>query len=185
MRESQQLAPGSDDLEEHPAPAAAADHERAVLVEDWLLAAAPDVQQARWEWSEGGLTLLRCGELLTAIRLPGTLVRTAAASSDPTEVGTYLAEVLDGGPVIASRGRYYPLVLPSAGVAWQHPDAECLAWGTWLGVPPVTETNCHNPMAYWAVPMRRPGELCDAEAVLHLVRLAQHRHSGQETGDGN
>jgi hypothetical protein len=154
------------------------------LVQDWLLAAAPDVQQARWEWSEGGLTFLRCGELLTAIRLPGDLVLTAAASSDPTEVGTYLAEVLDG-PVIASRGRHYPLVLPSAGVAWQHPDAECLARGTWLGVPPVTETNCQNPLGYWAVPMRRPGELCDANAVLHLVQLAQHRLSGQEAGDGN
>lgn len=184
MRETTQRAPRSDDLEKSPASARTADRERALLVEDWLLAATPDVQQARWEWSEGGLTLLRCGGLFTAIRLPGDLIQAAAASSDRTEMDAYLADAL-GGPVIASRGRYYALVAPSAGVAWGHPSAEYLAWGTWLGVPPVTQTNCTDFLGYWAVPMRRPRELCDTNAVLQLVRLAQQRTSGREAGDGS
>jgi hypothetical protein len=170
-------------LEKSPASAIAADRERVLLVEEWLLGAAPDVRQARWEWGEGGLTFLRCGGLFTAIRLPGDLVQAAAASSNPTEMDAYLAEVLDG-PVIASRGRYYALVAPSTGVEWKHPGAECLAWGT-LGVPPVTRTNCEDSLGYWAVPMRRPRELCDTNAVLQLVRLAQQRTSGQESGDGS
>lgn len=184
MRETTQHAPRSADLEKPPASAIAADRERVLLVEEWLLAAAPDVQQARWEWGEGGLTFLRCGGLFTAIRLPGDLVQAAAASSNPTEMDAYLAEVL-GGPVIASRGRYYALVAPSAGVEWRHSAAECLAWGTWLGVPPVTETNCQNTVGYWAVPMRRPRELCHAGAVLQLVRVAQQRALGQGASDGS
>ncbi|MFF5984437.1 hypothetical protein ACFY78_36900 [Streptomyces olindensis] len=131
------------------------------------------------------MTFLRCGSLFTAIRLPGDLVRAAAASSDPAKVSTYLAEALDGGPVIASRGRYYALVPPSAGVAWEHPRAECLAWGTWLGVPPVTRTGCEDALGYWAVPVPGPGRLCDTNAVLQLVQLGQRLLLEQEASDGS
>ncbi|MGA5896486.1 hypothetical protein [Streptomyces venetus] len=161
------------------------DRDRFIVIEDWLLTAASDAQQARWDWGEGGLALLRCGDLFTAIRLPGDSVRAAASSSDPVEVSTYLTEVLDGGPVIASRSRYYALVPPSTGVVWQHPDAECLTWGTWLGVPPVTRTTCEGSLQYWAVPMSSPGKLCDVDAVSQLVRLARQLLSGQEAGDGS
>ncbi|MFF8872390.1 hypothetical protein [Streptomyces massasporeus] len=185
MRETTQYPTRSVDLANSRAPAISIDRDRVLVIEDWLLAAASDVQQARREWGEGGLTLLRCGDLFTAIRLPGDSVRAAASSIDPAEVSAYLAKVLDGGPVIASRSRYYALVPPSTGVAWQHPDAECLTWGTWLGVPPVTSTTCEDSPAYWAVPMSRPGKLCDTDAVSRLVRLARQLLSAQEVGDGS
>ncbi|GAA4304851.1 hypothetical protein GCM10023086_22310 [Streptomyces venetus] len=185
MRETTQRLTRSVDLAKVWTSAISIDRDRVLVIEDWLLAAASDVPRARREWDEGGLTLLRCGDLFTAIRLPEDSVRAAASSSDPAEVNTYLAKVLDGGPVIASRSRYYALVPPSTGVAWQHPDAECLTWGTWLGVPPVPRTSCEDSPAYWAVPMSGPGKLCDADAVSQLVRLARQLLSGQEAGDGS
>ncbi|MGW0495006.1 hypothetical protein ACWD0Z_06080 [Streptomyces sp. NPDC003007] len=141
-----------------------------LLVEDWLLAAAPDVQQARWEWGDGGLTFLRCGGLFTAIRLPGDLVRAAAGSSKATEVDAYLAEAL-GGPVIASRGRYYALVPPGTADEWPSLVVECLGEGTYLGVPRVDRIGLdeETQASYWSVVIPRPGVLCKAADVLALV----------------
>ncbi|MGW0988394.1 hypothetical protein ACWD46_19555 [Streptomyces sp. NPDC002486] len=91
MRETTQHRTRSVDLANSRAPAISSDRNRVLVIEDWLLAAASDVQQARREWDEGALTLLRCGDLFTAIRLPGDSVRVAASSIDPAEVSAYLA----------------------------------------------------------------------------------------------
>ncbi|MEU1252672.1 hypothetical protein ACWHLZ_01705 [Streptomyces chartreusis] len=151
-------------------------------VEKWLLSVARDPRQAGWEWREGGLTFLRCGPLFTAIRFPAHLVRAAARSSEPAVVDAYLAEVLDGGPVIGANGLtcYYALVPPSASLRWKHPDVECLAWGTWLGVPPIRQTDHGSPEGYWVVPMSGPGDLCNVDAV-EAVRQRGHERLGEES----
>jgi hypothetical protein len=151
-------------------------------VAQWLLSAATDVRQAQWEWTQDGLTFLRCGPSFTAIRLPGDLVRAAAGSRDPADVDPYLSEVLNGGPVIGAHGLkyYYALVPPGAGLHWKNRDAECLAWGTWLEVPAVTRTTCHAVRGYWAVPPSEPGELCALGAVNALMGRGRER-SGEES----
>lgn len=180
MRESTQHAPSTRELDWPPLSSEASGAE--LPVEQWLLSAAPDVRQAQWEWKQGGLTFLRCGPVFTAIRLPRDLVRAAAGSGEPAEVDPYLAEVLNGGPVIGARGlkSYYALVPPSAGLRWKHPEAECLAWGTWLGVPPVRRTTYGAHEGYWVVPMKGPAQLCDVDAVDALRRRGKER-SGDES----
>ncbi|KQW11388.1 hypothetical protein [Streptomyces sp. Root369] len=169
MPESTQPAPALRELEGPPLSGGATGEE--LPVAQWLLSAATDVRQAEWEWAQDGLTFLRCGPSFTAIRLPGDLVRAAVGSHDPADVDPYLSEVLNGGPVIGAHGLkcYYALVPPGAGLHWRNRDAVCLAWGTWLGVPPVSRTTCNAVEGYWAVPMSEPGELCDVAAVNALV----------------
>lgn len=170
MHESRQHGPASRELD-------ATDAELAV--EQWLLTAARDVQQARWEWEEDGPTFLRCGPTFTAIRLPGDLIRAAAGSSDPAAVDPFLAEALNGGPVIGPHGLhdYYALVPPTSGLRWKHHDIECLAWGMWLAVPPVRRTayRAGGHEEYWAVPVSEPAELCDVVAVDELARCGRQR----------
>lgn len=177
MRESAQQGPTSSELDDGPPslPDTTGDD---LPIEQWLLTAARDAQQARWEWDEGGLTFLRCGPSFTAIRLPGDLIRAAAGSTDPAEIDPFLAEALRGAPVIGPHGlhSYYALVPPTAGLRWKHRDPECLAWGTWLAVPSVKRTAYQATDGYyWAVPVREPGELCDVDAVDALTRRGQER----------
>ena len=178
MHERTQPAPALRELD-GPPPGGMSGEE--LPVARWLLSAAPDVRQAEWEWAEDGLTFLRCGTTFTVIRIPGLLVRAAAGTSEPAEVDHYLAQALTGGPVIVAHALkfYYALVPPSTGLHWKDRDGVCLAWGTWLGVPPVTRTTCNVTEGYWAVPVKAPGDLCDLDAVNALMAHGRERLGGE------
>ncbi|MGW0086544.1 hypothetical protein [Streptomyces sp. NPDC003393] len=151
--------------------------ERRLAVEHWLLCSAPNCRESLWEWREDDVTFLRCGARFTALRLSGAVVHAAAGTADPVQVGAYLAEVLDGGPVIAAHGlsRHYALVSPMAARSQKRrePVAECLPPRTLLGVPPVARTTYQAGATYWAVPMDSPGELCIVALVDQLARRGQ------------
>jgi hypothetical protein len=158
--------------------------DRNLATAHWLLAAADDRDQARVEWAEQGIALLRCGTLFSAVRIPARLVHAAAGSDDHAAVDAYLTEALLEGPVICDpRGRhYYALVPASTASRWRHPAAECLGRDTYLGVPPPDAAG-HDHQAwasYWSVPMSSAAELCSPEAVAQLVVLARFRTAEED-----
>jgi hypothetical protein len=161
-------------------------------VATWLLSSADDRAQARAEWDETGLALLRCGGLFTAVRIEADLVHAATGTTESAAVDAYLDAALLGGPVFADRGsgRFYVLVPPSAArrlewVQGRHPGATCLAPGTYLGVP---RPDLVGPVpaypSWWCVQMDGPGALCDADAVSRLCGYARHRLLMAEARDG-
>ncbi|MFG3022268.1 hypothetical protein ACGFZQ_27595 [Streptomyces sp. NPDC048254] len=151
--------------------------ERLCGVEAWLLLAAPDVARARQEWDEQGDTVLKCGVLFTAIRLPGDLVQAAAGTTDPAGIDAFLIKALDGGPVCTGAGLtyYYALVEGGACYEWRAAGTECLPRRTYLGVPAVQLTQYQPGAAYWPSPMDSPGDLCALDKVQALVALGQDR----------
>ena len=81
--------------------------ERQLAVGHWLLAAAPDIKEARKEWAVDGIALLRCGGIFSAIRVPAEVVHAAAGTEELHQVNAYLSAALMGGPVfvdVASSG---------------------------------------------------------------------------------
>jgi hypothetical protein len=157
---------------------------RARAVQTWLLGAAPDAQQARWEWQEGGVTFLRVGGLFSALRAPAVLVRAAVGSGDPDTVGIRLAQELEGGPVIAAHGttHFFFLMLPGeARKASPVKGSEYLTSRTLLGVPPLRATAPQKAGgSYWAVPMFSPVRLCHAPWVMRLLERGRARLDGGE-----
>lgn len=154
--------------------------DRRLAIEHWLLSAAPARDRARMEWQEAGVALLRLGTLFSAIRIPQTLVFAIVGRVSYKEADTFLADALDGGPVICDprQHRYYALVPGSmpekwtaAAADWMHLGVECLGRETYLGVPRVNAVDL-NPTAwasYWSVPMPSAGELCSPLAVARLL----------------
>ncbi|MFH9011248.1 hypothetical protein ACH4C6_07710 [Streptomyces sp. NPDC017943] len=95
----------------------------------------------------------------------------------------FLSEMLWGGPVICDQHgqRYYalvpadmPLVWHKAAADWTRLNVEILGRDTHLGVPRLALEHLLPRISpsYWAVPMRRPGELCDPNAVARLMAAA-------------
>lgn len=160
----------------------AADRELATA--HWLLAAADNHDEARRQWHKQGLTLLRCGTLFAAVRIPARLVHAAARSEDHAAVDAFLADALHGGPVICDpRGRhYYALVPASTATRWRHPLAECLGRDTYLGVPRLDALglNAQAWASYWSVPMSSAADLCSPEAVSQLVVLGVFRAAEED-----
>ncbi|MEV6164384.1 hypothetical protein AB0L71_21090 [Streptomyces sp. NPDC052052] len=161
--------------------------DRESVVGDWLLGAAPDLDEARTEWATTGIALLRCGGAFTAVRIQADIVQAAAGTEDPERVDAFLAEALHGGPVFIDRSsrRYYALVpastsrLPQwAGCAV--PGAECLGSGCFLGVPCLQRTEPEESRCYWCVPMSGPGALCSPDAVSQLVAYGRFRRAHRE-----
>lgn len=152
--------------------------ERDLAVGHWLLSAALDRSEARAQWAEQGVTVLRCGGIFAAVRIPAELVHAAAGTSAPGEVCAYLAEALHGGPVLVDRHgtRYYALVPASTARWWDVPDCECLGVGACLGVPRpgISAPEAASP-SYWAVPMDSPGVLCTPDDVSRLVMTGRHQ----------
>lgn len=156
------------------------DSDRRLAIEDWLLSTAPVRDRARTEWKDSGVALLRLGTLFSAIRIPQTLVFAIVGRVSYKEADEFLADALDGGPVICDphRYRYYALVPGSmpekwaaAAADWRDLDVECLGRETYLGVPRVDAVDL-NPAAwasYWSVPMPSAGELCPPLAVARLL----------------
>lgn len=153
--------------------------DRELATAHWLLAAADNRDQARTQWRQQGIALLRCGTLFTAVRIPARLVHAAASSEDPSTVDAFLTEALHGGPVICDpRGRhYYALVPASTASRWRHPAAECLGRDTYLGVPRLDAAGLDSRTwaSYWSVPMSSAAELCSPEAVSQIVVLGSFR----------
>lgn len=147
-------------------------------VTNWLLSAARDPLRAVQEWDMDGMTVVQCGALFCAIRLPVLLVEAIASPrSVPVMVDAFLAEVLEGGPVIrCNTGRFfYALVEPSAADRWHVRGTECLGRGYDLGVPSLDLTEHPGYTAsYWAVPVREPGVLCEVVAVEQFLLHGRH-----------
>ncbi|WP_018569273.1 hypothetical protein [Streptomyces sp. PsTaAH-124] len=160
--------------------------DRRLATEHWLLSTRPDSRQARLEWAEYGGAALPLGTLFSAVRIPAALVHALAASTEWDAVDAFLAEALDGGPVICDPrwSAYYALVPASVPVTWRpdtygwrSQDVECLGRGTYLGVPALTATTFrdHGPGLYWSVPMESPAELCAPLTVARLIAAGAHR----------
>jgi hypothetical protein len=166
--------------------------ERDRAVRSWLLLSAQGVERAREEWDKGGIALLKCGTLFTAIRIDSGLVHAAAGSDEAETVNAFLAEALFGGPVFVDQHsrRYYALVPGSTPnqAEWRekrYPGVEVLGRDSYLGVP---RPECGDPdmhWSYWSVPMDGPGTLCDADAVAKLVKYGRHRLAVEEARGGH
>lgn len=119
------------------------------------------------------------GEKFDVIRLPAPVVHAAAGGEDPDAVGSFLAEVLEGGAVIhdAYGGgvSYYALVPPSTYADRRVPHVECLRPGTRFGAPRLDLIA--RPGPYWALPPSAVGSVCAARAVADLAALGQARLS--------
>ncbi|MDQ0595906.1 hypothetical protein QF037_000251 [Streptomyces canus] len=158
--------------------------ERGVETERWLLSglAGAGRDRARMEWQELTVTLLPLGRHFAVVRIPGAMVRAAAASHDRPTVNVRLAECLRG-PVIHDPGfdRYYALVLPGSGQVRTAPGMGYLGDGAYLGVPRTdhTELDQESLASYWAVPITRPHGLCSLAAVCEFALL------GHVTADGD
>ncbi|MEV6740454.1 DUF6415 family natural product biosynthesis protein [Streptomyces sp. NPDC051104] len=143
-------------------------------VAEWLSSAAlQDAETARREWESDGMTVLQCGSLFTAIRVPLDVVEAAAGEFTlPNELDAYLADALLGAPVIrCTHGRrLYVLCDPSTVKDWRVPGTECLGKGYELGVPrPDLIGYPGRTSSYWAVPISQPGNLGSGAAVSQLV----------------
>lgn len=164
--------------------------DRRLAVEHWLLSTLSTTgrARARVEWRDQGVAMLPLGGLFSAVRLPGDLVLAVAENSwSPAELDAFLAERLDGGPVICDprHHRWYALVPASTPSTWREEvddwrevDVDCLGRGTLLGVPPVSRAE-FNPGAalssYWSVPMESAAMLCRPLLVSRLIGAGRDR----------
>jgi len=154
--------------------------DRELAASHWLLAAHPNPRQAQREWTDKKLALLPLGTLFSAVRIPQTLVFAIAGRVSHEEADAFLADALNGGPVICDpKGhRYYALVpgsMPAKWTAaadeWMQLGVECLGHGTYLGVPRVdaVDLNPETWASYWSVPMPSAAELCFPLTVARLI----------------
>lgn len=153
--------------------------DRATGAESWLVLAARDAHQARREWAEYGVALLRCGTSFTAVRIPADIVLAAAGTTDRAALVTYLTTALDGPCFFDGNGRaFYALTPLSTAHRWDVPETECLGADFYLGVPATTVTE-PDPRcaAYWVVPMDGPAALCDPAIVRWLVQRGRIQRS--------
>jgi hypothetical protein len=145
-------------------------------VEAWLASAHTSPDAVRMEWdSETRLALIPLGRRFDAVRLSEGLVHSVAGISEPATVNGWLGWTFNGGPVIHDPGgrRYYALVPPGTAEEWRAPAAQCLGEGTYLGVPrlDLTGLDQRTLCSYWAVPVTRPGKLCQVSDVLTLAMV--------------
>ncbi|MER8057485.1 MULTISPECIES: hypothetical protein [unclassified Streptomyces] len=161
--------------------------ERRLAAGHWLLSALPepDRERARVQWRTAGVTLLPCGTLFAAVRLPGALVHAVAMSTKPADVEAVLDEALQGGPVICDRRRecsYYALVPAGVPGAWREAVDDWLRDGVavfgrdaYVGVPEPDATEAHEGVsAYWAVPVDSPGTLCAPLRIARFIAAGTH-----------
>jgi hypothetical protein len=147
--------------------------DRRLAVAHWLLTAALDPVQARKDWPRVGTVLLRCGEVFTAVRMPGRLVEAAAGTGNPACMTTSLRELTGGGGVWADRHSraVYFLVPAETTRAWNVPGTQCLDDRYVVGVPWPGGDACEDgERTHWLVEMDAPGTLCSADAVAAVAR---------------
>ncbi|MGV2914521.1 hypothetical protein [Streptomyces alfalfae] len=144
--------------------------ERRTAVSTWLLTATDDRRAAWADWRERGLTLLNCGGVFSAVKMPADLVWAAAGTADLTAVDDCLRGWFDDGGAVfmdVHSHLYYFLAPPS--FAWtyedcRYPGVGVLGRGQYVGVPAVGRT-VPRSRAYWCVPMDGPGDLCFGDEV--------------------
>ncbi|WP_309095287.1 hypothetical protein [Streptomyces sp.] len=154
-------------------------------MEQWLLAAHPTPSTAQAEWDSVGVAVLPVGTQFAAIRIPRTVVLNAIRLelARHSTLDRFLGEMLWDGPVICDQHaqRYYalvpadtPLVWTVAAAEWPRLGVEILGNDWHLGVPRLPAQDHYGPpsASHWAVPMRRPGQLCEPAAVARLVATA-------------
>ena len=158
--------------------------ERYLAVTHWLLGAAKDRDQVRAQWEElGGIALLPCGGLFSAVRVPANLVWAAAGAQDLENVDVYLTNWFDGGAVFMDlHALLYYFLVPSS-TAWRWPEREfpgvsCLGRNTYLGVPAVQLTQPKGS-AYWCLPMDSAGDLCYVDEVEQLIKAGRANRTTQ------
>lgn len=166
--------------------------DRRLAAEHWLLSTlpAPSHERARTEWQEHGVAMLPLGTLFSAVRIPGSLVRTAlcAPRLAAGDIDALLAEVLEGGPVVCDpqQNRYYALVPASmprnwhkAADEWRPMGVGCLGRDTMLGVPPLQRVEPQPLSSYWSVLMSSAGVLCNPLHVARLIAAARRLTGGE------
>ncbi|MEV8526128.1 hypothetical protein AB0451_18490 [Streptomyces sp. NPDC052000] len=141
-------------------------------IHDWLAGSLRRPQVAKDLWRKGGIATLALGRRFSAVRLTEPLVyAVTAAGTLPETVTRVLAAALHGPVIHDPQGRRFYALTPPAEPTWglgQH--AEYLGSDTYLGVPPVEFTDPADGLdCYWAVPMTRPGHLCDPVRLAALV----------------
>lgn len=157
--------------------------ERQLAVAHWLLSAADDREWARSQWEDaGGVALLACGGIFSAVRIPAHLVWAAARTQHLKEVDAALSRWFDGGAVFMDlhSNLYYVLVPASTEWRWtqrEYRGVECLGRDAFLGVPAVRLT---EPVgrSYWCVPMDSPGDLCYVDEVEQLLKESRAARDG-------
>lgn len=148
----------------------------------WLLLSTAGVDDARHDWRSRRIALMKCGTLFCAARIDADIVHAAAGTADLAKVIPFLGLTLIGGPAWMDQSgrRYYVLMPPSVAThrEWRDrryaPGAECLGDGSYVGVPDPRWTTPYEGSSFWVVPMKGPGDLCDAEAVRQLVERGQY-----------
>lgn len=152
-------------------------------VRDWLAGSLNRPQAARDQWRNGGIATLALGRRFSAIRLTEPLVYAVTASTLPATVTRVLASALHG-PVIHTpqSRRFYALTPPEPPTWGTGPHAEYLGYDTYLGVPPVELVDPDDGLdGYWAVPVTRPGDLCDPIRLAALVTSGSLELRGSES----
>ncbi|MFJ3512884.1 hypothetical protein [Streptomyces luteogriseus] len=159
---------------------------RRLATEHWLLANLPPPlrDRARWEWQQYRVAMLPLGGLFSAVRIPECLLAPLSTSTESGGLDEFLAEALDGGPVICDPrfSRYYMLVpagmpatLHQMAEAWRALDVGCLGSGSYLGVPRLDAVNRDLGLAsYWSVPMGSTAVLCTPLTVARLIAAGRH-----------
>ncbi|MFE9570783.1 hypothetical protein ACFYMW_20055 [Streptomyces sp. NPDC006692] len=140
-------------------------------VRDWLAGSSKRPQAAKDQWRKGGIAALALGRRFSAVRLTEPLVHAVTTSALPATVTRVLASTLNGPVIHDPQGRrFYALTPPAEPTRALGPHAEYLGSDTYLGVPPVELVDPHDGLdGYWAVPMIRPGALCDPLRLAALV----------------
>lgn len=153
-----------------------------ITVRTWLLQAAPGEMRARREWANHGVTLLKCGVLFRALRMPSGLVQAALGTTDQVEIDERLVQALLGGPVVRDMtNQTYSALLPAtAGPTPSLKQAGTAFLGDdFIGLPDPSLTRAGDGPRYWSVPMNECLDLCSVPAVAQLVEVGRLRiHSG-------
>lgn len=149
--------------------------ERQVAVASWLLSATDDRATAQNQWEDaGGVALLSCGGIFTAVRAPAHLVWAAVGTEDLDRVDDHLRKWFDGGAVFMDLHSHLYYFLVPASTEWKTtgrelPGVDILGVDHFLGVPAIGRTTAKGP-SYWCVPMDGPGDLCYPDEVEELLR---------------
>lgn len=152
-----------------------------IAVRAWLVGAAADEMEARRDWTNRGVAVLKCGILFRALRMPEGLVQAAVGTTDPDAVDARLAQALLGGPVVhdTTARTYSALLAADAG-----PTPSLKQAGTgfladdFIGIPDPSLTRAADGVRYWSVPLAEGFGLCSVPAVAQLVEVGRYRIIG-------